>query len=81
MPGQVLEIRIGEKLWLDGQSWLIAAVGPTSVRLTSAGGTHRTAAIEELMQSATALGGPIDGDADVKALGCQGPVRTAQWRT
>lgn len=63
MSGQVLEVRVGEKLWLDGQSWSIAAVGPTTVRLVSAEGAHRTAAIEELMQSASSVGDPADGEA------------------
>lgn len=64
MPGQVLEVRVGEKLWLDGQSWSVAAVGPTTVRLVSSGGLHRTAAIEELMQSASAAADSAEGDAD-----------------
>ncbi len=54
MPGQVLEVRVGERLWFDGRAWSIASVGAVSVRLVAADGQQRSAAVEELMQSASA---------------------------
>lgn len=63
MPGQVLEVRVGERLWFDGRAWSIASVGAVSVRLVAADGQQRSAAVEELMQSASAAddSGEISG--------------------
>ncbi len=69
MPGQVLEVRVGERLWFDGQTWSIASVGAVSVRLVAADGQQRSAAVEELMQSASAVDDSEETSATQSTLG------------
>lgn len=69
MPGEVLEVRVGERLWFDGRAWSIASVGAVSVRLVAADGQQRSAAVEELMQSASAAGDSEETSAPESVLG------------
>lgn len=69
MPGQVLEVRVGERLWFDGRAWSIASVGAVSVRLVAADGQQRSAAVEELMQSASAADDSEETSARQSVLG------------
>lgn len=59
------EIRVGERIWLDGQGWDVAELTGTSVRLRS-GSSVRLLSIASLTEAAP----PAIGDDDMKISRC-----------
>jgi len=55
VTGSVLEVRVGTRLWFDGECWAVCEVRGTSVRLQGDGGRYRTAAVTDLLEGASGL--------------------------
>lgn len=55
MTGSVLEVRVGTRLWFDGEGWTVCEVHGTTVRLQGDEGRYRTAAVADLLEGASAL--------------------------
>ncbi len=63
MPQLVLEVRVGSRLWFDGEEWTVCDVNATTVRLNDGQGSYRLATVAELLDNAS-LTAPYDpGDA------------------
>ena len=59
----VFEIRVGERIWLDGQGWDVAELTGTSVRLSS-GSSVRLLSIASLAEAAPPAIGDDDTEGD-----------------
>src|SRR5699024_9976126 len=55
VTGSLLEVRVGTRLWFDGEGWAVCEVRGTSVRLQGDGGRYRTAAVTDLLEGASGL--------------------------
>ena len=49
----VLEVRVGSRLWFDGEAWSVCQVNATTVRLHDGDGRYRTVTVAELVDTAS----------------------------
>ena len=49
----VLEVRVGSRLWFDGEAWSVCEVDATTVRLNAGDGRYRTVTVAELIDTAS----------------------------
>ncbi|GAA1792321.1 MAG: isoprenylcysteine carboxylmethyltransferase family protein [Actinobacteria bacterium] len=49
----VLEVRVGSRLWFDGEAWSVCEVDAATVRLNDGDGRYRTVTVAELIDTAS----------------------------
>lgn len=57
MSGDVLDVRVGSRLWFDGAVWTVCRLSGATVQLTD-DGQYRTVAIDDLMHHAHGIDDP-----------------------
>lgn len=60
----VLEVRVGSRLWFDGEAWSVCEVDATTVRLHDGDGRYRTVTVAELIDTASPAGSGHQPDPD-----------------
>lgn len=68
MPSSVLEVRVGGRVWFDGEVWTVCQMDGSRVRLLNRD-AYRMASIEELLADASAIDSPDDRDGPSPVLG------------
>lgn len=58
-----VEVRVGGRVWFDGQGWEVSELADGVVRLATAGGRIRAVSIAALLASIHEISGPDEGDA------------------
>lgn len=53
MTGTSLRLKVGERIWFDGQAWSVREIGSQSADLVDSLGTQRRAAVTDLIGNAT----------------------------
>jgi len=76
MPGEVLELAVGGRIWFDGQAWTIGDVHARTVRLQDDDNGYRSAAVADLLETATALPG-VNRQNDAAEQVADGPESVA----
>ena len=60
MSSNVLELRVGARVWFDGGAWTVCEVLGAEVRLRDSGNGYRLTAIDELLGRASDLDTDLD---------------------
>lgn len=67
MSSNVLELKVGARVWFDGGAWTVCEVLGVEVRLRDSGERYRLTAIDELLGRARDL--DADADEDASCIG------------
>jgi len=68
VSSSALEVRVGGRIWFDGEVWTVCEIDGSRARLLG-GGKHRTSSIKELLADASAVDDPVDANEPPQLLG------------